>query len=149
MSQEKKAQAKTGEEEEETNDYEASIMSYNTHWAPLESQEKQRLKVLLDNFSEDQMRRYEIFRRANIDKPSLRRMVNCMLNQSITPNICVVISGFVKVFIGEIVEKALDVQKKWGDSGPLAPNHLREAYRLYKQETKRMPQSRTNRRLFR
>lgn len=47
MSQEKKAQAKTGEEEEETNDYEASIMSYNTHWAPLESQEKQRLKQVL------------------------------------------------------------------------------------------------------
>ncbi|EMR10290.1 hypothetical protein PNEG_01551 [Pneumocystis murina B123] len=149
MSQEKKHQLKTAEEEEETNDYGTSILSYNTQWAQLENQEKQRLKILLDSFNEDQMRRYEIFRRANIDKPSLRKMVNCILNQSITPNICIVISGFVKVFIGEIVEKALDIQKKWGHSGPLAPKHLREAYRLYKQETKRIPQNRVNRCLFR
>ncbi|KTW29729.1 hypothetical protein T552_00936 [Pneumocystis carinii B80] len=149
MSQEKKNQNKTAEEEEEINNYGTSILPYNTQWTQLENQEKQRLKILLDSFNEDQMRRYEIFRRANIDKLSLRKMVNCILNQSITPNICIVISGFVKVFIGEIVEKALDIQKKWGHSGPLAPEHLREAYRLYKQETKRIPQNRTIRRLFR
>ncbi|KAG4306148.1 hypothetical protein PORY_000136 [Pneumocystis oryctolagi] len=149
MSQEKKSQSTAFEEEEEINDYGTSIIPCNVQWTPFEDEEKMRLKVLLDSFNEDQMQRYEIFRRANLDRSSFRRMVNSMLNQSITPNICIVISGFVKVFIGEIIEKARDVQQRWGHTGPLAPDHLREAYRLYKRDTKRMPQSRTHRRLFR
>ncbi|KAG5513721.1 hypothetical protein PMAC_000759 [Pneumocystis sp. 'macacae'] len=148
MSQEKRSQL-SAVEEEETNDYGTSIVAYNTQWTQQEDEEKMRLKILLDSFNEDQMRRYEIFRRANLDRSSFRRMVNSMLNQSITPNICIVISGFVKVFIGEIIEKARDIQQQWGHTGPLAPDHLREAYRIYKRDTKRMPQSRTHRRLFR
>lgn len=43
------------------------------------------------------------------------------------------ISGFAKVFVGEIVEKAREVQELQGDNGPLQPHHLREAWRLYKE----------------
>ncbi|KAG4301517.1 hypothetical protein PCK1_002230 [Pneumocystis canis] len=59
------------------------------------------------------------------------------------------VGGRYNLFIGEIIEKARDIQQQWGHSGPLAPEHLREAYRLYKLETKRMPQNRSCRRLFR
>ncbi|KAG4301933.1 hypothetical protein PCANB_002031 [Pneumocystis canis] len=149
MFQDKKLQINVLEEEEEINDYGTSIISYNTQWTKSEDEEKMRLKILLDSFNEDQMQRYEIFRRANLDRSSFRRMVNSILNQSITPNICIVISGFVKVFIGEIIEKARDIQQQWGHTGPLAPEHLREAYRLYKLESKRMPQNRSCKRLFR
>lgn len=46
--------------------------------------------------------------------------------------------------------EARAVQARRGDVGPLAPDHLREAYRLYQQETGRVGAARPSRskRLF-
>jgi len=52
----------------------------------------------------------------------------------VPPNIAIVIAGFAKVFVGEIVERAREVQTLQGDEGPLKPEHLREAWRLYQEK---------------
>lgn len=57
-----------------------------------------------------------------------------MLNQSITANVATVIGGFTKLYMGEIIERALDIQEERGDAGPLLPDHLREAVRRYRTE---------------
>ena len=57
-----------------------------------------------------------------------------MLSQSVTANVGTVICGFSKVFTGEIIELALQIQRSWGDEGPLLPDHLREAWRRYRIE---------------
>jgi transcription initiation factor TFIID subunit 11 len=62
-----------------------------------------------------------------------------------------VISGFAKVFVGEIVEMARDVQVLHGDEGALKPEHMREAWRLYKLRGSRnggVPDSGKLKRLF-
>ncbi|KAF7356828.1 TAFII28-domain-containing protein [Mycena venus] len=49
-----------------------------------------------------------------------------------------IVAGFSKIFVGEIIEKARAVQARRGETGPLAPDHLREAYRMYQEETGRV-----------
>jgi hypothetical protein len=39
-----------------------------------------------------------------------------------------------KIFIGEITERARKIQLEKGVTGPIQPEHLLEAHRLYKEE---------------
>lgn len=102
--------------------------------------EKARMKMLLESFNEDQMARYEVYRRVTLNpgnKGNVRKLANNILGQSLPQNIAMVIAGASKIFVGEIVERARQVQKTRGQSGSLGPEHLREAYRQYKAESKR------------
>lgn len=99
-----------------------------------QSQSKANLKVLMENFTQDQHDRYEQYRRSAINKNTVRKFVSHTFGTNPSMNVAQVISGFSKVFVGEMVEKARQVQQARGDSGPLAPEHLREAYRMYVEE---------------
>lgn len=116
---------------------------------PQEDEEKERMKLLLSNFNADQMTRYEAFRRANVNRTAVKKLANAVLNQSITANVAVALSGMSKVFVGEIIEKARDVQQRMepitsieeleSQERPLKPEHLREAWRLFKIEQGTVP----------
>ncbi|EPY53422.1 transcription factor TFIID complex subunit Taf11 [Schizosaccharomyces cryophilus OY26] len=114
-----------------------------------DTSEKVRTRYLLESFDEEQMQRYEVFRRANLNKTNVKKLANQILNQSVTPNVAIVISGFSKVFVGEIIELARRIQEHWGDTGPLSPDHLREAYRLSRQNQRLIPKSRRSTKFFR
>ena len=88
------------------------------------------------------------------------QVIQQTLGQQVSMPVAQVVAGFSKVFVGEIVEKGItnhvyptiwraalvliltflarEVQARRGDSGPLSPDHLREAYRMYQQETGRV-----------
>lgn len=90
-----------------------------------------------------------------------------MVGQQVSQPVSQIVAGFSKVFIGEIVEKgelgwvlggsaltnvciARIVQARRGETGPLSPDHLREAYRMYQSETGRVGAARPlrSKRLF-
>ncbi|KAJ2656427.1 transcription initiation factor TFIID subunit 11 [Coemansia sp. RSA 1200] len=115
-------------------------------------QSKEEVKELWDQMSDEQKQRYGVYLRTALNKGAMKKLVTSILNQQVSPTITFVVAGFAKVFVGEIVELALEVQRERGEEndGPLTPEHLREAYRLYKKESQ-IPLSGgsgSNRRLF-
>ncbi|KAH9816477.1 hTAFII28-like protein conserved region-domain-containing protein [Melampsora americana] len=98
---------------------------------------KDKLRVLLDHFDPQQMDRYTEYRNSGLAKGSVRKLANSILQQSVSERITIVVRGFAKVFVGEMVEKALEVQKRRGGSGPITPFDLREAYRSHLSERDR------------
>lgn len=95
-------------------------------------EENKKMQVLMANFSEEQLNRYETFRRSAFQKSSIKKIIQTVCGKTVSQSVVIAMSGISKVFVGEIVEKALDVKEKWGDTGPLQPKHLREAFRLFK-----------------
>lgn len=73
-------------------------------------------RVLIDAFNSDQSTRYDLFKRAKLSKPALRKIVNQTLSQSVPPNVVTTVSGYSKIFIGEIIEKARTVQEEWANA---------------------------------
>lgn len=115
-----------------------------------QSESKDNLKVLMDNFSPAQYERFEAYRRHALPKQAIRKVIQQTTGQQVSQPVAQIVAGVGKVFVGEIVEKARQVQARRNDSGPLTPDHLREAYRMYQAETGRVGSARPMRgkRLF-
>jgi len=147
------SKAPAAEEEGEADDEVLPAMADDDYSAQLswQSQSKDNLKVLMDNFSPEQYDRYEAYRRHALPKAAVRKVVQQSLGQQVSMPVAQIVAGFSKVFVGEVIEKARAVQARRGESGPLSPDHLREAYHLYQLETGRVGSARPlkSKRLFR
>ncbi|KAI9720319.1 MAG: hypothetical protein M1828_005703 [Chrysothrix sp. TS-e1954] len=123
-------------------------------------QEREHLAMLMEAFDEEQTHRHDTWRRVRLKKETVRKITNQTLSQSVPASIVTTINGYTKLFIGELLERALDVQTEWlaaapqlptgevkvpaddgstikveeMDRGPLLPDHLREAWRRYKKD---------------
>lgn len=79
----------------------------------------------------------------------LHQLIQQTLGQQVSQPVAQVVAGFSKVFVGEIIERgeseplfwccvdhlaARAVQARRGETGPLSPDHLREAYVVYQHE---------------
>lgn len=82
--------------------------------------------------TEEQLNRYEMFRRSTFPKASIKRLMQTITGASVSQNVVIAMSGIAKVFVGELVEEAINIQARYGESGPIEPKHLREAYRVIK-----------------
>lgn len=143
--------------------------------APLSEDDKK--KLLMTSFTNDQMDKFENYRRMSVNKAAVRKICNSVINQSIPANMAIVLAGISKLFLGDIITKAFEIQEReykaqlildidakkrrkketlkrmengqdvsndpperkldyLGDNkGPLQPEHIREAWRIYKLES--------------
>jgi len=101
-----------------------------------EERDRQRLGALLSTFSDEQMQRYESFRRSHFAQAKVKKLIQRVsgLKGGVSSELAVAMGGIAKIFAGELIEYA---REDMGDfNGPIHPLHIRNAFRRLKKEGK-------------
>uniref|UniRef100_A0A1I8F7A3 TAFII28 domain-containing protein n=1 Tax=Macrostomum lignano TaxID=282301 RepID=A0A1I8F7A3_9PLAT len=77
---------------------------------------RKRLQALISHFSEEQLNRFEKYRRAAFAKASVKRLITQA--SGVSQNVVIAVAGIAKVYVGEIVEEALNVRHATWRCGP-------------------------------
>ena len=76
----------------------------------------QRRNRLVKAFTPEQMHRYEMWRATSFPPKVLKKLVNGIVSQSVMPVPLQVLGLFVKYFVGEILERAREVQIEYAQA---------------------------------
>eukprot|EP00092_Neocalanus_flemingeri_P022617 GFUD01024530.1.p1 GENE.GFUD01024530.1~~GFUD01024530.1.p1 ORF type:complete len:258 (-),score=102.36 GFUD01024530.1:146-919(-) len=103
-------------------------------------EEREKMQLLVSSFTEDQLDRYAMYRRAALPKATIKKIMQTITGSSVGHNVVIAMAGIAKVFAGEVVEEALNKMAEIGEGGqPVRPKQLREAVRKMRAKGTYMP----------
>ena len=89
-------------------------------------QEEEQANVPLTKRQEE---RYELYMTASLRSRIKKLIAPATGGSSVNAEAEIVIYSVTKLYVGELTEMSRIVMREWGDTGPIQPKHLREAYR--------------------
>ncbi|XP_071565356.1 uncharacterized protein Taf11 isoform X4 [Temnothorax nylanderi] len=63
----------------------------------IEEEEREKMQVLVSNFTEDQLDRYEMYRRSAFPKAAIKRIMQTITGCSVSQNVVIAMSGIAKL----------------------------------------------------
>jgi len=77
------------------------------------SQQRERGRLFYEAALDDHKERLRSFGQAKLRTADVRRLVNQTLSQSVPQSVVLVVSSYMKMFAGMLIEEAREVQKEW------------------------------------
>ncbi|GMH27726.1 hypothetical protein Nepgr_029569 [Nepenthes gracilis] len=115
------SKVKEDDEEEEEENMDVELGKFPSAGDP---DKMAKMQSILSQFTEEQMGRYESFRRSGFQKSNMKRLLASITgSQKISVPMTIVVSGIAKMFVGELVETARMVMTERKESGPIRPCH--------------------------
>uniref|UniRef100_A0A5B7AHK9 Putative Histone-fold n=1 Tax=Davidia involucrata TaxID=16924 RepID=A0A5B7AHK9_DAVIN len=72
------------------------------------------MQAILSQFTEEQMSRYESFRRSGFQKANMKRLLASITGSAkISVPMTIVVSGIAKMFVGELIETGIQIFSKF------------------------------------
>merc|ERR1719445_1358690 len=104
------------------------------------AEDREKMQLLVSQFTEDQLDRYAMYRRSALPKTTVKKIMQTITGCSVGQNVVIAMAGIAKVFAGEVIEEALASMERQGEAGqPVRPKHLREAARKMRAKGTFMP----------
>ncbi|RKO95110.1 TAFII28-domain-containing protein, partial [Caulochytrium protostelioides] len=105
---------------------------------PQTAEDREALMALMAHFTPTQQAQYEAYRRSHLSRAGMKKLAQQNMGvSSVPPSAGIVVAGCAKLFVGELVEKALEIMEDWGDSGPIQPEHIRAAIKEQSSKSKK------------
>lgn len=74
--------------------------------------EEEKNQLLVSQFTNEQMDRFESYRRMKLNKPGIKKVCSTELGHSVPQNLSIALAGLGKLLLGEVITKAFEVQEK-------------------------------------
>ncbi|KAK7420819.1 hypothetical protein QQZ08_010219 [Neonectria magnoliae] len=104
---------KDGEDDEDEDKAEMALEDVVARTQEQKQEEIRLRAMLVEAFDTQQYNRYELWRAAKLADSVVKRVVNATVSQSVPQNVSTAVKAVAKLFAGEIIEAARNVQGEW------------------------------------
>eukprot|EP00762_Andalucia_godoyi_P000303 ANDGO_03188.mRNA.1 Transcription initiation factor TFIID subunit 11 len=106
-----------------------SKLKTNDEVIDLASRARERANELMKNMTPEQKERFEAARFSFLDFTTVRKIAETVVGEKINDDVAMAIAGVAKLYLGDLIEQALEEQEAIAEEGPLSPDDVREAWK--------------------